>query len=456
MKKILFAAVSAVAFVGATAFAADMPTKAPTPTALSWTGFYLGAGGGYGSWVDPTSSVVGFVRGSPRPYDLLAAGGKGGFATVILGYDYQFADRWVAGAYVDFDLAAIDGTIQDMFNEETGTRSLRNAWYGGARLGYLLMPSSLLYATGGYTRAHFSSTTLNGSVPPFVQGLDSIPANSSGGWYVGAGIETQIAQGWSIRGEYRYADYGTAYFTEVNSGANVSLHPIVQTFRVDLAYKYGQRNVPVARAAPLTSWTGFYVGGGGGYGSWEDRHTSLFFGGVLNSTDIPAAGKGGFLSLIIGYDYRFADRVVAGAYTDYDFAHIRGYINDRNLTTSTPFTEKDAWFAGGRLGYLVMPSTLAYVAGGYTQSRFSAGMTVLAFDGDPAPAEQLPGSNFHGWFLGGGLETAIDRTWSVRGEYRYADYGRTILPEAATGGTITLHPTAQTFRLDLIYRFSSR
>ncbi len=447
--------------VGPGALAADMPIKAPpapVPTALSWMGFYLGAGGGYGSWSDPKSSEVAFLRGFPNPYDLLAAGGKGGFGTVILGYDYQIGDHWVAGAYADFDLASIDGTLQDMFNEETGTRRLQHAWYAGARLGYLLMPSSLLYGTGGYTAASFSGTTLNVITgPPFSPGIDSLPGNSPGGWFAGGGIETQIAQGWSIRGEYRYANYGSVNLTAANSGAIISLHPTVQTFRVDLVYKIGQQKVAVARSAPPSSWTGFYIGAGAGYGSWEDRHASVVgFPGGGAFIDIPASGKGGFVSPIAGYDYEFADRAVAGVYTDYDFARLSGYVNNHSATTSTPFTEKDAWFAGGRLGYLVMPSSLAYLTGGYTQSHFSAGTTVLSFDGGASPPDQLPGRDFSGWYLGGGLEAAIDRNWSVRGEYRYADYGQKILPEATSGLSIVLHPSVQTFRLDLIYKFGSR
>jgi outer membrane immunogenic protein len=455
MKKLLVAGIAATAFCGAPVLAADMPAKAPiykapVSTALSWTGFYLGAGGGYGSWVDPKSTIVG------ENIDK-AVSGKGGFGTIIAGFDYQVADRWVAGVYADFDLAALNGTVHNEGPLYTGARDVRRAWFAGGRVGYLLMPSSLLYATGGYTEARFSSTTLNSSLAPlFTPGLNSLPGNTSSGWYVGTGIETQISDGWSLRGEYRYADYRTSQPTEAIIGVDTyGLHPTVQTFRVDLAYKFGQQRVAIAQARPAAaSWTGFYLGGGAGYGSWEDPHSSgLRAAGALNLVNIPAGGKGGFLSVVTGYDYQFANRVVAGVYTDYDFANIKGMVNDDDPGTSARFTESGAWFAGGRIGYLVMPASLAYVTGGYTEARFSAGQSHSATTGAPAPTFQIPGKTFSGGYIGGGLETQIGGNWSLRGEYRYAGYNKQILPEGTSVFEIALRPAVQTFRVDLTYKF---
>jgi outer membrane immunogenic protein len=50
-KNILLCTVASVAVAASSAFAADMPVKAPltpAPPAWSWAGFYIGAHGGYG------------------------------------------------------------------------------------------------------------------------------------------------------------------------------------------------------------------------------------------------------------------------------------------------------------------------------------------------------------------------------------------------------------------------
>ena len=54
MKKLAIAITAVAAFTGS-AIAADLPMKAPAAPmpmvrAISWTGCYVGAGGGYGMW----------------------------------------------------------------------------------------------------------------------------------------------------------------------------------------------------------------------------------------------------------------------------------------------------------------------------------------------------------------------------------------------------------------------
>ena len=68
--------------------------------------------------------------------------------------------------------------------------------------------------------------------------------------------------------------------------------------------------------------------------------------------------------------------------------------------------ENDAWSAGGRIGYLVKPTVLAYVCGGYTEAHF--GRTNYSGIGQAAPRVRLI-ANLYGWFLGGGIEYAF--TW---------------------------------------------
>jgi outer membrane immunogenic protein len=55
MKKLLLASITGLALASGSAFAADMPVKAPyykapPPPAYSWTGCYIDGGGGYGMY----------------------------------------------------------------------------------------------------------------------------------------------------------------------------------------------------------------------------------------------------------------------------------------------------------------------------------------------------------------------------------------------------------------------
>lgn len=75
------------------------------------------------------------------------------------------------------------------------------------------------------------------------------------GWTVGGGGEYLLTSNWSLRGEYRYADYGTARFTDVRTCAAMTcplftlgagsetavydVHLRTHTATFGLAYKFG-------------------------------------------------------------------------------------------------------------------------------------------------------------------------------------------------------------------------
>jgi outer membrane immunogenic protein len=111
MKKLAIAITAVAAFTGS-AVAADMPVKAryiaPVATAYNWTGCYVGAGGGYGMWnQDNQAFNAAGVALELQHTD----GGRGWFGTGQVGCDYQFAPKWVVGAFGDFDVSDIKGTM---------------------------------------------------------------------------------------------------------------------------------------------------------------------------------------------------------------------------------------------------------------------------------------------------------------------------------------------------------
>src|SRR4051794_37096817 len=99
--KMAVLALAAVAAFTAPALAADMAAKAPlapAPMAYapSFTGCYIGGGGGYGLW-NQENTV--FADGPPRTqiFQTTTAGGRGWFGTVQGGCDYQFSVGGLGG-----------------------------------------------------------------------------------------------------------------------------------------------------------------------------------------------------------------------------------------------------------------------------------------------------------------------------------------------------------------------
>ncbi len=248
----------------ALAYAAAEPIfyKGPPAAAMtSWTGLHLGAGAGLRSamidgsvpnaftsagvfparsWTGPPTCGAGTGTVCPggEPLDNTAFR-----ASVYLGYDWQFAPKWLAGLEGDWGWA-------------DASRSLSGAWYPGgspnffqgqgdtsfsvkttwdasirARLGYLIAPTKLIYVTGGPAWLHVEQTSTcptsspanfcgGGVVQPQLP-LDNFrPASITDsttrlGWTIGIGGEAAIWTNWIVRAEYRYADYGTWTNTDV-------------------------------------------------------------------------------------------------------------------------------------------------------------------------------------------------------------------------------------------------
>src|SRR4029077_6633616 len=96
------------------ALAADMPlkAKAPPPVVWSWTGFYVGANGGY-AWRDRTVNFTGNDVLTTGDVPLPASASfnvRGGFGGVQFGYNWQATRDWLVGLEVDFQGSRIIGS----------------------------------------------------------------------------------------------------------------------------------------------------------------------------------------------------------------------------------------------------------------------------------------------------------------------------------------------------------
>ncbi len=103
-----------------------------------------------------------------------------------LGYDIQ-SGNVVYGA--ELEATESTGNISDATGRFEAGRDL----YAGARLGYVLSDSAMLYTKAGYTNARVSSPGLGGE--------------NGNGVRVGAGIEYKLSDNMFARGEYRYSNY---------------------------------------------------------------------------------------------------------------------------------------------------------------------------------------------------------------------------------------------------------
>jgi outer membrane immunogenic protein len=67
----------------------------------------------------------------------------------------------------------------------TGSQKLDGQWAVGGRAGYLVLPQLLTYVSGGYTQAHWTSTTLASFFAP--GGVATLPGSTKDGWFIGEG-----------------------------------------------------------------------------------------------------------------------------------------------------------------------------------------------------------------------------------------------------------------------------
>ena len=235
-----------------------------------------------------------------------------------------------------------------------------------------------------------------------------------------------------------------------------------------------------APVAPVYSWTGFYIFGGGGGGLWNADSNVQSTGvvgplgalgpaGTAISRDQRLGGSGWFGTVGIGYDWQFS-KWVAGLFADGQFGDIRGSLSDPVLGIEGREKLRTSYAVGARIGYLVAPNVLSYVNGGYSGSQWSGtSLTTLAAGGGPVVAT-TPSFNRNGWFVGGGVENSFDffgitaPGWFMKTEYRSAFYDRISLPETLgpgaapfvgpTGTAVTFKPWNQTISTSLVYRFN--
>ena len=202
----------------------------------------------------------------------------------------------------------------------------------------------------------------------------------------------------------------------------IALGAVTQASAADLPPRPYVKAPPVAPAAPIYNWTGFYIGGhvGGAFGGSDNVLAPGFNGG--NDGVLMGGGQ-------VGYDYQFAPNWVMGIEANYSF-----------LDTGSSFANRGLGSVTGRLGYTWGP-TLLYAKGGYAwaDSRFTDG-----FGGD---------GGRDGYTVGAGLEYMFTPNFSGKLEYQYYDFG-TVSVNNALGFVGSFRNDQHTIKAGLNYRFN--
>ena len=266
MKKTISAAALALALVGGTAFSADLPSRnilpalptLPIEEIFTWNGFYAGLNAG-GRWnSNATAKLLStpvFVApgvgeepwaasSSMASARTLATQGVGFIGGGQIGHNWRANESLVLG--IEADIQGIAGGANSGTNTSllptptaglnflTASSASKSLDYLGTvrgRVGYLLTPALLAYATGGLAyggvtaKTSFFQTVPNDQPPTyeFLAANNSGFSNARAGWTVGGGFEWLFCPNWSVKLEYLYYDLGDATYsvgitTDRNSG----------------------------------------------------------------------------------------------------------------------------------------------------------------------------------------------------------------------------------------------
>ncbi len=233
---------TAAIVISATAFA--QTASAASQPVQSWAGWYAGLnmGGNWGG--DPVSTSAGnsqycstcghalatanaSIEGATGTFPVNTDGFIGG---IQFGYNWQLANRWIAGFEADMQgFAGANGSSNtsssasvsgfaghSVYTDLSVTKSIDFLGTVRGRLGYLVKPRLLVFGTGGFAYGHVSTKTnisqylvgtFGGVATSF--GADFSAYKMLGGWTLGGGFEWMFASNWTAKIEYLYYDLGS-------------------------------------------------------------------------------------------------------------------------------------------------------------------------------------------------------------------------------------------------------
>lgn len=198
-----------------------------------------------------------------------------------------------------------------------------------------------------------------------------------------------------------------------------------------------------ANAQEASRWTGIYVGAHGGK-AWSTVDGSMVYTDATPGDGFDASGKsldgnGAIYGGQIGFNYQ-AGRMVFGIEADGSWAEIDGGERFLPYPVNWPANGSPAWDIDTSVDWLASirarvgltaGNTLVYATGGAAFAGIENRLNVVGpgYNGNGRKSEDVTG-----WTVGGGIEYALSRQWTIRAEYlyyRFDDVGG-ILPGTQT------------------------
>ncbi len=202
--------------------------------------------------------------------------------------------------------------------------------------------------------------------------------------------------------------------------------------------------------APVSSWTGFYLGVNGGAAvghsawAWED-----FF-----NTTSQSSQRGGIAGGQVGFNYQFLPHAVVGIEGSFDRINAQGTgAESPSLPPVSNDITKFNGFLGdvsGRLGY-ADDRFFFYGKGGAAW----ADRTLSGFYGAGSPFNGSGTANNVGWLAGFGIEAKIASNWTLKGEYNHIDFGTASVNLGNAGILPSYQQTLEVFKVGLNYKLGS-
>jgi outer membrane immunogenic protein len=160
---------------------------------------------------------------------------------------------------------------------------------------------------------------------------------------------------------------------------------------------------PIVAAAPVFTWTGFYVGVNAGYG-WNTNDDDVVIPGVGT---FEADDEGGFIGGgQVGYNYQIGSFVL-GLETDIQYADIGGDTNFGGILNGDD--DDESWFGTVRArAGVALDRALIYATGGLAYGEVSNGFT----SSDDVSV---------GWTIGAGVEYAFTNNLTAKVEGLYVN-----------------------------------
>jgi len=200
---------------------------------------------------------------------------------------------------------------------------------------------------------------------------------------------------------------------------------------------------PAPAPAVAHSWAGFYLGGHFGYGWAFPQITEDFTFTTVGNPPRPRGILGGVQG---GYNWQSGSWVY-GVDVDFTWSGVKGSstcVVPFGTLTCTGLPDEYSTI-NARFGYAIDRS-LFYVKGG--PAWMDEGFRHLSITTPTCVGTPCTGNNATwGWTVGAGVEYALNRNWSLRGEYDFLDFDHSERVTVSNGASADIFSLTRTFHL---------